>query len=145
MTKRIVLLILGLLLLTTAPLVGQEEPQPSKFSGVDWYSTLYIKLKPDKVGRVQEIVYGHLLPAGQAAGNAKPQVYEFSTGEWNMVIFFPMPDGPSSLAWERAPSDAKFFAALAKQEGSPEKAQALFMEFLGCMQESRQEVARKQR
>lgn len=79
--------------------------------------------------RLWTIISKHFMPAAKAAGIPTAIVYHTETGESRSIVISPLTDGPGDLAWQVSPEDVKFIDALAKQEGGPEKAMALWKEY----------------
>ena len=57
------------------------------------------------------------------------------------LVSFPMDEGPDQLAWEISPTDEKWWAAFAKQEGGKENADMLMHKFQDMIAISKQEIA----
>lgn len=51
------------------------------------------------------------------------------TGEWDVIAFFLLPEGPDALAYENSITDVAWMAKPSEREGGMEKALALFDQF----------------
>ena len=124
----IVLFAFAFVLTVTHLANAQELPKAAKYENVTWYPVGYFKFKPGKVDDALKIIYDHFVPADKASGR---EIINFDTrtGEWHHVVYFPMEDGASGLAWKVAPKGEKWWAELAKQLGGAKKAQELYAKF----------------
>jgi hypothetical protein len=65
--------------------------------------------------------------------------FTYETGEWDHVVYFPSVFTSGRL--DTVPSEEKWFAALAEQEGGPDKAQALLQKFLDSVTNFKKDIA----
>ncbi len=126
--RKVPLLLLALLM--GLPLAGQSQelPTATRISGVDWYRANLTKFKPGTADEARQIIYEHFIKADQAVGR-NPIPFDFATGEWDHVVFFPLQGGPGDLEWSVRPIDERWWAALADLEGGVEAARALVERF----------------
>jgi len=140
-------LVLAIALLTLAFPVdsaAQEAAAGVKHTDVDWYFVSFAKFKEGTEQAALGIIYDHFIQADRAVGR-DPLAFDFATGAWDHVVFFPLAGGPTDLEWEVRPIDAEWFAALAELQGGAEEAQALLTRFSDMVQDSEVHVVRKRR
>ena len=141
MKKCIALLVAVVFVFLVSPAtVAQELPKATKYEKVTWYTVGYYKFKPGKTDDVQKLLTDYFIPADKASGRAVIN-FDYLTGDWHHVAYFPMDGGASGLEWRVAPNDEKWWAALAKIAGGVEKAQELNDKFNEMVEESKTEVA----
>jgi len=135
----IVLSAFAFVLMVTPFANAQELPKAAKYENVTWYQVVYIKFKPVKADDALKIIYDHFVPADKASGR---EIINFDTrtGEWDHVVYFPMEDGASGLAWKVAPKGEKWWAELAKQLGGAKKAQDLLAKFYELVADRKSEI-----
>lgn len=135
------LLFTGMLRSADAPQSSTPElPKALKQENVKWHALMYLRFKSDKADRGFAI-FERLQKAWRKSGAAPALSYMMRSGKWNVLVIFEVPDGARGLDWLVSPDDAKFFKALADQEGGTEKGMALWGEFSGCLQEQATELA----
>jgi hypothetical protein len=137
--KRIPLL-LGLLLSLGATTVqSQAAPTGKPIEHVAWYKMTYLKFKPGMADEARKLIYEHFWPVDREIGR---EVIPFDpvTGDWDEVVFFPMPGGPSELGVQSTPWDAKWNESFMRREGGKEKAQALQKKFDDMVLQSKTDV-----
>lgn len=132
-------------LLTNLTYAQKGLPKATKFSNVQWYGVLYVKYKPGKVSDALKIVDEHFVKARETAGLKQISLFRFWSGYWDLEIFFPWEEGPSTLEWQIHPDSEEFNATLAKQEGSSEKSQQLIQKYLEMIADSKNEIALRKR
>ena len=72
------------------------------------------------------------------------RIFEYATGgEWDVSLFFPLPEGPSSLEWEMSPDEEKWMEALASRNGGAEKALAIINEYKSMIARSETQLVRE--
>ena len=135
----IVLFAIAVVLMVTQFGNAQELPKAAKYENVTWYQVVYVKFKPGKVDDALKIIYDHFVQADKKSGR---EIINFDTrtGEWHHVVYFPMEDGASGLAWTVAPKGEKWWAELAKQLGGEKKAQELLAKFNELVADSKSEI-----
>lgn len=113
--------------LLAVPATAQEEEEPR----TTW-RVLFIDVADGKMGRWQEIVMDHIIPAQQAAGVPVAQLHWIApSDDWDMIIMNEMPRGMAAFDTHSNPEREALFAALVEQEGSEEAVQALWEELDG--------------
>ncbi len=135
----IVLSAFAFILMVTHFANAQELPKAAKYENVTWYEAVYIKFKPGKADDALKIIYDHFVPADKASGR-KIINFDMRIGDWHHVVYFPMEDGASGLAWKVAPKDEKWWAELAKQLGGAKKARELLAKWNELVADSRSEM-----
>jgi len=118
---------------------AQFSPQAVKREGVTYYVASYIKFKPGKANEGRKIIYDHYLAVDQSAG-LQTITFDFMTGPWDHVDYFLLEEGPSALAWEVSPRDAKWRAAFVEQEGGLEEAQKIWEQFSDLIWERQKDI-----
>ncbi len=118
---------------------AQELPKAAKYENVTWYQVVSIKFKPGKTGDALKIIYDHFVPADKASGRQYMN-FDMRTGEWHHVVYFPMEDGASGLAWKVSPNGEKWWTELAKQLGGAKEAQDLWAKYLELVADSKSEI-----
>jgi len=104
-----------------------------------WYQVYYFKFKFGEADDAMKIVSDHFLKVDQTIGRkAIPFTYE--SGEWDHVVYFP--SVVTAGRFDTLPSEEKWFAALAEQEGGPDKAQAILQKFLDLVTNFKKDIAR---
>jgi len=101
------------------------------------YLVAYAKFKPGKAPEALKIIHEHFWPVDRKVGR-KAIPFDFVTGEWDHVVYFPYDTSRS----DTIPSGAEWWKALAEQEGGNEQAQKLFQSFLDLHANSKFEIAK---
>ncbi len=110
--------------LLAVPATAQDEEEPR----TTW-RVLLIDVADDGMGRWQEIVMDHIIPAQEAAGVPVAQLHWIAANDdWEMIVLNEMPRGMAAFDTHANPERAALFAALVEQEGSEEAVEALFDE-----------------
>ncbi len=135
----IVLSAFAFVLMVTHFANAQELPKAAKYENVTWYQALYFKFKSGKANDALKIIYDHFVLADKASGR-KFINFDMRTGEWHHVVYFPIEDGASGLAWKVAPIDEKWWAELAKHLGGAKKAQELWAKWDELVADSKSEI-----
>lgn len=127
---------LGLL----APALSQDLPKAERRENAAYYEALFVKFKPGKADEAYGYIYDHFVKADQKIGR-KVMAFDLQTGDWDMVVFFPLKEGVAELNWSTTPTDEAWWKALAEQAGGAEKAQSMFQAYLETVAFSKSEVA----
>jgi hypothetical protein len=135
----IVLSVFTFVLMVTPFANAQDLPEGTKYENVTWYTTNSVKFKPGKVDEALNIIYDHFVPAGKESGQEVIS-FDMRTGEWHHVVYFPMEDGASGLAWKNSPKDIEWWAELTKQLGGEKEAQDLMAQFNELIADSKSEI-----
>ena len=138
------LLLLASSLILPAFAGAQQMPTATRGPEVDWYTASFNKFKQGQADAAREIIYGHFIKADEAAGR-NPIPFDFLTGEWDHVVYFPQQGGLSDLEWTIRPIDAQWWAALAELEGGIEQAQALVQRFGEMVERSETHIVQRRR
>jgi hypothetical protein len=141
MFKRTTLALASVLMLPMS-IGAQEIPTASRITGVEWHTAGFTKFKEGQANAGKEIIYGHFIKADEVAGR-RPVPFDFVTGEWDHVVFFPLKDGPGDLTWATSPDDVKWWEALVEIEGGVEEAQALMTRFGELVARSEMHLVRR--
>jgi len=130
-------LVAALLVTGTPDAHAQEEaPVPTRYENVDWHSVVMMDFKPGKRARAMEIIDDHFIPASKTAGTNLPVMVELQAGEWDVMMLWPMKDGPSAMEWEISPDGIKWRTALNEAIGSTEKADELWQEYMSLVDDA---------
>ena len=138
--QRTPLLVSMALMLATAPAPAQDA-QPARGSGsVTWYLVHYVRFKPGMESEARRIIYDHFWPVDREIGReAIP--FDYSTGEWDHVVHFPLPGGPGDLAVQETPIIKRWNEVFARREGGKDKADALYKRYSDMVLLEKIEVA----
>lgn len=109
----------------------------SAADGDQAYLVMFVKFKPGKKPDAFKIIREHFVPVDQKIGR-RPFGFEFATGEWDQIVYFPY----DTAQMDTIPSRAIWWKALAEQEGGTEQAQKLFQSFLDLYDVSKFEIAK---
>ena len=142
--QRTFLILSALILAAPLPAAAQGLPTAARITGVDRYRASFAKFKPGAGTEARQIIYEHLIKADQAAGR-NPITFDFVTGEWDHVVFFPLQDGPGDLVWSTRPIDERWWAELAKLEGGIQQARTLVARFEQLIERSTDQVVQRRR
>jgi len=118
---------------------AQEMPQAAEREGVTYYLARYVKFKPGKANQGRKIVYEHYKPTDQAIG-LQTITFDFMTGPWDHVAYFPLEEGPSALAWEVSPQNAEWVATFAEQEGGMDEVRKIWAQYSDLVLEEQEEI-----
>jgi len=110
--------------LATSAQAQDEGPQPKRYEDVTWNEVVLVDFKAGKEDRAMEIIEDHYNPATRKAGTQVPRHVNLQTGPWDLMLIWTLQDGPSEMAWETSPEDAKFEKAFVEMHGE-EKAQEI--------------------
>ena len=102
----------------TGPALGQTADPPKKRENARYMDVNNWAFVPGGVSRAKEIWHDIYLPAMKTAGIPLPTILHPDTGEWDMIIIFPLPGGYADLQYTNmSPSDAKWVAAMERKMG----------------------------
>lgn len=133
----------ALLLLPDAA-AQEDHTQPKKFENVEWYGAYFVKFKPGMREAGLKIAEEHFAPIDKKLGTPGPTGYLFATGDWDLILYLPLEEGPSALAWQISPEDAVWNKALIEQEGGPEEAMDVFKKWGETIADEQFELAMRQ-
>lgn len=120
-----------------------EMPKAKKMEGHTWHQVVMVKFKPGTMDQAKKVINNHFMKAGMASGTEGPQIMQFKSGEWDMMFIWNM-DDISDMNWEISPDSEKWWAEMAKQEGSMEKAMGVMKKYLGYIDNSTSYLATSQ-
>lgn len=129
------------LLLLPFSLTAQELPQAEKRENVQYYEALFVKFKPGMADQAWDAIYEHFINVDKEIGR-QVRAYDLQTGEWDMVVFFPIA-GPERFSWITSPQEEEWWAALAEQEGGAEQAGKIFQQYLDAVAAHKFELAHR--
>ena len=144
--RAILSIVVGLcfILITSVPSFGQDEaPKAKKMEGHTWHQVVMVKYKPGTTSEAMKIINDHFMKAGMESGTPGPEIMQFKTGEWDMMMVWSM-DSISEMDWEVSPDDEKWWAAMAEQEGSMEKAMEVMQKYMDMVESSTSYLATSQ-
>ena len=105
---------------------GQTADPPKKRENARYMDVNNWAFVPNGAERAKQIWHDIYLPAMKAAGVPLPTILHPDTGEWDMVIIFPLPGGFADLEYTNlSPSDAKWVAQIERKLGGADKASAI--------------------
>ncbi len=116
------------LALSATPALGQAAQPGRRIEGVAWYTVSYAKFKPGMAEEARKLIYDHFWPVDKEIGR-EVIPFDHVTGDWDHVVYFPMPGGPDELAFRETELGRRWFETLARREGGREKAAALDKRF----------------
>ena len=123
-------------------LFAQNDQTPRKYENAEWYWVIYLKFEVGKTAEAYDIIKKYWRPIESNIGTEQ-NVYEFETGEWDLIRMVKMPDGISSMEWELSPMGVKYNNEFLKIAGSEEKVTEVREHWSECLEEFRVEIARK--
>ncbi len=137
-------LLLAVLFVTVVPTFtrGQGAPASGQIEGVTWYRVSYAKFKPGMAEEARRIIHDHFSAVDKEIGR-EVIAFDVVTGEWDHVVYFPMPGGPGELAFEETPVGKRWQETLARREGGKDKAEALQKRFGEMLLREKSEVVRR--
>jgi len=101
------------------------------------YLVLYAKFKPGKAPEALKIIHEHFWAVDKKVGR-KAIPFDFMTGEWDHVVYFPY----DTAHMDTIPAGAEWWKAFVEQEGGADQAQRLFQNFLDLHANSKSEIAK---
>lgn len=130
----------ALIVLFVPPAFAQEGPRPERRAGMSYYTMVLFDFKPGMEQQAFQFGMEHFAPVSAEAGVPREMAFVGLTGEWDLILFDPLPEGPDALAWEVTETGAKWMAALAAREGGMEQARQRFEEFNAMVARSKVEL-----
>jgi hypothetical protein len=103
-----------------------------------WFQVFYFKFVPGMKERAIAHIAQHFVPVDMAIGR-KVMPFDFATGEWDHVVFFPAAIGPGGI--DSVPSWQVWQQELAAREGSDAEAEKAFADFFAMVAEHEVELA----
>jgi len=130
------LAVLGLFLLA-APAQAQEEgPEAQRLEGVTWNQVVLVDFKAGEEDRAMEMISNNFLAASKKAGTQVPRLIDLQTGPWDMMLVWTMEDGPSEMAWETSPEQAKYQKTLMEMVGGKKEMEKIGDEYTSLINRS---------
>jgi hypothetical protein len=117
-----------LLALSATPGAGQGAQAGNPIEGVTWYTVSYTKFKPGMADEARKMIYEHFWPVDKEIGR-EVIPFDHVTGEWDHVVYFPMPGGPAELAFRETPLGKRWQETFFRREGGKDRAEALEKRF----------------
>ena len=121
---------------------AQDMPKATKRENVIYYNASFTKFKPGRADEGYLMIYEHFVPVDNAIGR-KVETFDFQTGEWDHVVFFPLSEGVGEWGWITSPTDSKWWAAFVKREGGADKARAMMRKFNDMVATSKRQMAHR--
>src|SRR5688500_9578383 len=140
--KRTLLLAVLSLVVTPSLARAQATQGTAQAEGVMWYRVSYAKFKPGMAAEARRIIYDHFWAVDKEIGR-EVIPFDVATGEWDHIVYFPMPGGPGELAFEDTPLGKRWQETLARREGGKDKAEALQKRFGEMILREQTEVVRR--
>lgn len=142
--KSFLFMITSILFLSYGSLYAQEEMQAEKYDDPQWYWVVKVDYAPGKMDRAMELINTYFKKASDDAGLPGPiMAMEMSSGDYDMLYVWHMKEGIEGMNWKTSPNDVKWFQAMTKIAGGPEKAQEIWQEYESCIARSEADLARK--
>lgn len=127
-----------------APSAAAQQTTPQRVENVTWHSLEFIKFGEGKRARAMEIIEKYFAAADRDLGNAGQVIdLHLDTGEWDVIVAFPMSGGPNDMTWQTSPEEIEWRNAVAKRAGGKEQAKALFTEWDGLIARRQKHVAHR--
>ena len=123
--------------------MNSQEMAVKKYDNPEWVRIGMIKFKPMMKEKAQDLINNFFVKADQAAGRKGPIAFDLATGEYDMIVAFPMEHGIETLNYEMSPSDITWMKELSKIAGGQEQAMAKLQEFYGMVDKLTSDIARK--
>ena len=129
------------ILLFPCYLLAQEQQQAKKYENIDWYWIIHMKFKIDKKAEAHDIIKKYWRPIETRLGTEQ-YVYEFETGDWDLIRVVKMPEGISTLEWELSPRGIEYNKEFLKIAGNEEAMNEVMKKWLECLAESKTDIAK---
>lgn len=120
-----------------------QEMKVKKYDNPKWVRIGMVKFKPMMKERAQAIINDYFMKADMALGNSGPTAFDMASGEYDMIVAFPMDQGVETLNYEMSPSDIDWMKELAKLTGGQQQAMAKLQEFYDMVDRWDSDIARK--
>lgn len=130
-------------LLASVGTVQSQEMKVKKYDNPEWVRVGMIKFKPMMKEKAQSIINNYFVKADMALGKKGPTAFDMATGEYDMIVAFPMDQGIETLNYEMSDSDIAWIKELSKLTGGQEQAMAKLQEFYGMVDKMTSDIARK--
>ena len=140
--KRTLLLAVLLLAVTATHTRAQGAQGAVQIEGVTWYMVSYAKFRFGMADEARRIIYEHFWPVDKEIGR-EVIPFDHVTGEWDHVVYFPMPGGPGELAFTETALGKRWMETLVRREGGKDKAEALQKRFNEMVLHEKTEIVRR--
>lgn len=137
------LLTLAVLLCCSSGLWGQEM-KVKKHENPEWVRIAYVKFKPMMKDKAKSIINDYFMKAGQNSGGLEPTSYDLASGEYDMIVIFPLEKGIETLNYEMTEDDIKWMSEMSKLTGGQDKAMAKMQEFYSYVSKMDSDIAMKE-
>ena len=117
-----------------------SQASPEKRLDAKYYLVSYTKFKEGKKQEGMEIIQKYFWKADREI-KRKVLPFDFITGEWDHIVFFPLEDGTKELDWITSPVNAEWWKAMVKEIGSEDEVKRIRQQFDNCVMKSKQELA----
>ncbi len=136
-------ILLGLLLAVSAPRAQGQAATPGKPPEVySWYSVAFTKFKVGMGDEARKLIYENFWPVDKEIGR-EVIAFDGVTGDWDIIVFFPMPSGPSEMAGAENPLNRKWEETLIRRAGGREQYDALMKRFNATVETSKTEIVKR--
>lgn len=122
---------------------AQDLPTPRQRGNVDFVEVLHVKYKPGMSGTAGMYFFRYFNPAAKAAGVAEPIILHMQTGDWDAMIFYNRGKSMARFDWPVDEGDAKWWAALAEQNGGAEAAQKIMADYTAMIDRETQNISHR--
>ena len=124
-----------MIMFSTTAFAQEEMPKAKKMEGHSWHQVVMVKYMPGTMSDAMKMISDHFMKAGMNAETPGPQIMEFKTGEWDMMMVWTM-DNIQDMDWEVTPDDEKWWKAMANQEGGMDKAMKVMQKYMDIVDRS---------
>jgi len=121
---------------------AQDTDGPQKRENTIYYTMSLVDFKPGAEEKAWELIYDHFVPVDRTVGREIVN-FDFHSGGWDHVVFFPMGESTDELEWSRSPSDVGWWNAFVEQEGGEEEAAAMMERFEGLIARSARHIVHR--
>ena len=142
MTKFIMTTIIFLFGLTTIA-TAQDLPSAGKRGNIDYVEVELIKYKSGMGGAGGRIIREKFAPAAAAAEVPGPITLHMQTGPWDTANFWNYGDTMGNLDYFMTPNGAKFWAALAEQNGGIANARQIMADYDATIASRQSEIGHR--
>jgi len=125
-----------------APAQAQDETEAQKRENVMYYTMNLVDFKAGANDEAWEIIYDHFVPVDNAVGREIIN-FDYHSGGWDHIVFFPMGETTDELEWSRSPADVAWWSALIEQEGGKDQADALMKRYNGLVARSSRHIVHR--
>lgn len=121
-----------------------QEMKVSKHENPEWVRIAYVKFKPMMKDKAKSIINDYFMKAGQNSGGLQPTSYDLASGEYDMLVIFPMEKGIETLNYKMTEDDVKWMSEMSNLTGGPDKAMAKMQEFYSYVAKMDSDIAMKE-